>query len=215
MPQLGETVTEGTILRWLKHPGDRVEIDDGLFEVSTEKVDTEVPSAFAGFLRQVLVEEGETVPVGTLLAVITEGADDEVAEIAVAAPASKAPPQSPSPTPRRSAAGRSTEATGGFLSPAVRALLDERGLDAASVRGSGRDGRITRNDVLAAAANPGGTTSHQAADSDRAPLPPDEPGDVSRVGAVDSDGNDGRSGGRHRHRLLDRLSRARVRIVHC
>src|SRR4051794_18093608 len=78
MPQLGETVTEGTITRWIKQPGDRVEIDDSLFEVSTEKVDTEVPSAFAGYLRQVFVAEGETAPVGALLAVITDGPDDEV-----------------------------------------------------------------------------------------------------------------------------------------
>src|SRR6516165_2700120 len=76
MPQLGETVTEGTITRWLKQVGDPVAVDDVLFEVSTDKVDTEVPSAHSGFLREVYVGEGDTVPVGALLAVITESADE-------------------------------------------------------------------------------------------------------------------------------------------
>ena len=84
MPQLGETVTEGTILTWLKQPGEVVEIDDGLFEVSTEKVDTEIPSAVAGVLRVQLVDEGETVPIGTPVAVITATADEalDLAELA-------------------------------------------------------------------------------------------------------------------------------------
>src|SRR5215211_6386453 len=79
MPQLGETVTEGTIIKWLKQVGERIALDDALFEVSTDKVDTEVPSAHAGVLRQILVAEGETVPIGTPLAVITDTADEEVA----------------------------------------------------------------------------------------------------------------------------------------
>ena len=84
MPQLGETVTEGTILTWLKQPGEAVEVDDGLFEVSTEKVDTEIPSAVAGVLRVQLVDEGETVPIGTPVAVITATVDDplDLAELA-------------------------------------------------------------------------------------------------------------------------------------
>src|SRR5436309_1599895 len=95
MPQLGETVTEGTITRWLKQPGDPIAVDDVLFEVSTDKVDTEVPSASAGVLREILVAEGETVPIGTPLAVITDTADEPVAAAPVAAP----PPPSPSPSP--------------------------------------------------------------------------------------------------------------------
>ena len=86
MPQLGETVTEGTIIRWLKQVGDAVAFDDSLFEVSTDKVDTEVPSAYVGVLRQILVAEGETVPVGTLLAVITDTADDELPDVEAPAP---------------------------------------------------------------------------------------------------------------------------------
>src|SRR3712207_9423812 len=76
MPQLGETVTEGTIIRWHVSPGDHVDVDDVLFEVSTDKVDTEVPSAHAGFVRQLLVIEGETVPIGTSVAVLTGSADE-------------------------------------------------------------------------------------------------------------------------------------------
>src|SRR6476646_11359640 len=86
MPQLGETVTEGTIIRWHKAVGDEVAVDDVLFEVSTEKVDTEVPSAHAGVLRAVHVPEGDTVPVGTLLAVITETADEPLEEVAAPDP---------------------------------------------------------------------------------------------------------------------------------
>ncbi len=108
MPQLGETVTEGTITRWLKSVGDPVAVDDVLFEVSTDKVDTEVPSAFAGFLREVYVHEGDTVPVGTLLAVVTATADEsfdstppEPAPVPYSAAPS--PPPSGAPSPRPSA----------------------------------------------------------------------------------------------------------------
>ena len=100
MPQLGETVTEGTIIRWHKAVGDDVAVDDVLFEVSTEKVDTEVPSAHAGVLRAVHVPEGDTVPVGTLLAVITETADEPLEEVPVAAPrAESSPAEAVSPAP--------------------------------------------------------------------------------------------------------------------
>ncbi len=179
MPQLGETVTEGTIVRWLKQAGDEVAVDDVLFEVSTDKVDTEVPSAFAGFLREVYVHEGDTVPIGTLLAVVTDTADEVV----------DAPPEAAAtgdrragrcgrsasrcsrrrrPTvagraggtvrgargmPRRAPLPGAPPAGNGFLSPVVQRLLAEHGLAAGEVVGSGRDGRITRADVLAAATN--------------------------------------------------------------
>ncbi len=150
MPQLGETVTEGTIIKWLKQVGDAVAFDDSLFEVSTDKVDTEVPSAHVGVLRQILVAEGETVPVGALLAVITDSADDELPD--VEAPASApAPararrwrrrpscrsPSGPSRSPARVPASSSNGTDHGFLSPAVRALLDEHGLVSGRRRGLG------------------------------------------------------------------------------
>src|SRR5215218_9721638 len=166
MPQLGETVTEGTITRWLKQVGDTIAVDDLLYEVSTDKVDTEVPSAHAGVLRQILVPEGETVAIGTPLAVIADSADEEVAEAAAPAPA-PAPAPSPAevvqqrtekglPVTKIAASGNGRPSSGGehgFLSPVVRALLAGHGLEPGDVVGSGRDGRITRSDVLAAAAN--------------------------------------------------------------
>jgi pyruvate dehydrogenase E2 component (dihydrolipoyllysine-residue acetyltransferase) len=170
MPQLGETVTEGTITKWLKQVGDPIAVDDVLYEVSTDKVDTEVPSAHAGVLRQILVQEGETVAIGTPLAIITDGADDELTEVPAPAAVAGAPPDEPSSTPAPTPVARSAQAVqpraesrppvttfpangNGFLSPVVRSLLAEHGLDAGEVVGSGRDGRITRADVLAAAAN--------------------------------------------------------------
>jgi 2-oxoglutarate dehydrogenase E2 component (dihydrolipoamide succinyltransferase) len=171
MPQLGETVTEGTIIRWHKQVGDEVAVDDVLFEVSTEKVDTEVPSAHAGVLRVVHVPEGETVPVGALLAVITETADEPLEDVAAAnpapasalAPAAQASPAptgasasvtagSAMPTTAPARAAPSSDDHNGFLSPVVRALLEEHGLRPDDVVGTGTGGRITRNDVVAAAA---------------------------------------------------------------
>src|SRR3954449_7253510 len=96
MPQLGETVTEGTITRWLKQVGDTIAVDDLLYEVSTDKVDTDVPSAHAGVLRQILVPEGETVAIGTALAIIADSADEDVAPAAPPPPPASAPAPAPS-----------------------------------------------------------------------------------------------------------------------
>ncbi|HWW53045.1 MAG TPA: biotin/lipoyl-containing protein, partial [Acidimicrobiales bacterium] len=98
MPQLGETVTEGTITRWAKKVGDKVDIDEILFEVSTDKVDSEVPSSAGGYLAEILVPEGETVDVGTKLAVISEQAVTDGAAPAAEA-AAAAPPPAPAPVP--------------------------------------------------------------------------------------------------------------------
>src|ERR1700759_5118035 len=99
MPQLGETVTEGTITRWIKAVGDAVERDEPLFEVSTDKVDSEVPSPAAGVLSEILVPEGETVEVGVKLAVIGDGARAPPSAAAPAAPAEPAPAPAPEPAP--------------------------------------------------------------------------------------------------------------------
>src|SRR4051794_863708 len=98
MPQLGETVTEGTITRWLKQVGDKVERDELLFEVSTDKVDSEVPAPEAGFLSEIKVAEGETVPVGTVLAVLSDAPGDGAGAPAPAAEA-PAPAAAPAPAP--------------------------------------------------------------------------------------------------------------------
>ena len=158
MPQLGETVTEGTIVRWYKQPGDGVAVDETLFDVSTDKVDAEVPSAVEGVLREIHVGDGEVAPVGTLLGLITTTADEPVAfdEPEPEPGAGTRPGPEPDVSPRddqRRAPVRTASVAGerAVLSPVVRSLLSEHDLDAASVAGSGRDGRITRADVLAAA----------------------------------------------------------------
>jgi pyruvate dehydrogenase E2 component (dihydrolipoamide acetyltransferase) len=150
MPQLGETVVEGTVTRWLKAPGDEVALDEPLFEVSTDKVDTEVPAAHAGVLRSVLVAEGATVAVGTVLALIG-GATEDVEDPASAPEPRQARADAPAP-PRRSPRPDAWERPN--LSPVVARLLEENGLGPHQVPGSGRDGRITRADVLAAVARP-------------------------------------------------------------
>ena len=201
MPQLGETVTEGTIVRWFKQPGDPVEVDEALFDVSTDKVDAEVPSAVHGVVREIHVVDGEAVPVGTVLGIITSTADEPFAPGAAEPAASAAPERAATPAsaaPGRGAPTATTAATGAgpaadrppadrvspagtrvgrqVLSPAVRALVAEHGLDVETINGSGRDGRITRADVLAAGANAGrpGPTAVAAPPSSAQPGPDDE-----------------------------------------
>ena len=211
MPQLGETVTEGTITRWLKSVGDHVDADEPLFEVSTDKVDSEVPAPASGTLSEILVQEGETAEVGTRLAVISDGAGATTsappAQAAQATPTPAAPPQAaatptpaapppparpapstPTPPPRQepvspaattsgappTTSGAPPQAsTGGqLMSPVVRRLLNEYGLDAGEVEGSGEGGRITRNDVLDAASSRQGATTTSAAPPQSAPTAP-------------------------------------------
>ena len=160
MPQLGETVAEGTVAAWHKRRGDTVEKNEVLLDVETDKAATEVPAPVAGVIASVLVPEGETVDVGTVLAVIeAEGA--EAPQAAAGPPVQdgggeSAPEAADGPAPvaasrKRAAGARRREGGGGRLrlSPVVRRLLAEHGIDAREVAVSGRDGRITRNDVLA------------------------------------------------------------------
>jgi 2-oxoglutarate dehydrogenase E2 component (dihydrolipoamide succinyltransferase) len=153
MPQLGETVTEGTITRWLKSVGDQVARDEPLFEVSTDKVDSEVPSPFAGMLSEILVPEGETAGVGTVLAVIGDKASTPgAAPSASPSPAPAPPPPAPPEAPRAPAPTSGEDGSGAqslILSPVVRRLLADNRIPAAEVQGSGPGGRITRADVLA------------------------------------------------------------------
>jgi len=159
MPQLGETVTEGTITRWFKQVGETVAVDEPLFEVSTDKVDSEVPAPQAGVVAEILVPEGETVPVGARLAVISDAAGAAApAPVAAAPEPAPAPAPAPAPEPVRVAAapvaptGGAPNGGGGVVaSPIVRRLITEQGLDPGSITGTGEGGRITRNDVLAAA----------------------------------------------------------------
>ena len=153
MPQLGESVTEGTITRWFKQVGDAVAEDETLFEVSTDKVDSEVPSPAGGVVLEIRVPEGETVDVGTVLAVLGDaGATPPVAAEPVAVePVAAEPPATAGAEPAAAAgdAGPSPATQGLLLSPLVRRLIDEHGLDPATMAGTGLGGRITRDDVLA------------------------------------------------------------------
>jgi len=177
MPALGESVTEGTVTRWLKAVGDEVAMDEPLLEVSTDKVDTEIPSPFAGTLQQILVQEDETVGVGTPLAVIGSGAVATAPAVApapapdaapaapaaapapVAAPAAAPAPEAASaPVPAAPAPVPATPAPAGainavaYLTPLVRKLAAEKSVDVASLTGTGVGGRIRKEDVLEAAA---------------------------------------------------------------
>lgn len=147
MPQLGESVTEGTIGQWLKKPGDKVEKYESLLEVLTDKVNAEVPSPFEGTLVKILVEEGTTVPIGTPICELeVEGA----APTTEAAPAPEAAAELPAAAPVEDASVNKPAAKaqpGVRYSPAVRRLAEEHGIDPATVSGTGAGGRVTRNDV--------------------------------------------------------------------
>lgn len=172
MPQLGETVTEGTITRWVKSVGDTVAADEVLFEVSTDKVDSEVPAPSSGVLTEILVQEGETADVGAVLARIGESGESTGAAPAPAAepaPAPEAPaptaaayppvaqptitqvvgPRSaPEPAPAPSSQESEGPGSGGkVLSPIVRKLINDNGLNPDNINGTGAGGRITREDV--------------------------------------------------------------------
>jgi 2-oxoglutarate dehydrogenase E2 component (dihydrolipoamide succinyltransferase) len=156
MPQLGETVSEGTVTRWLRAQGDTVAANEPLLEIQTDKVSMEIPSLRAGVLVEILVKEGETVPVGAALAWLETdsavAATQEVAIPAAHAPAEPAQAAAPAPTPAPAATPTPdpSEIDGPRPTPLVRRLLDEAGLRAADVTGTGPGGRILREDVAAA-----------------------------------------------------------------
>ncbi|MCY3602035.1 MAG: E3 binding domain-containing protein, partial [Chloroflexi bacterium] len=143
MPQLGESVTEGTVLQWLKQPGDTVALDEPLCEIETEKVAAELPSPFEGTLGEILVPEGETVEVDAPLCTIEEVAGSVPPE-PVAVPASAAEPAGRETVPAVPAADNSRS---GVYSPVVQRLAAKHDIDLAAIAGSGRGGRVTRKDV--------------------------------------------------------------------
>lgn len=157
MPQLGETVSEGTIAAWHKKAGDAVEKGDILLDVETDKVATEIEAPANGVLSSIDVAEGETVDVGTVLAVIA--VEGEVVEEQSAAPASEAAAKA---SDKPASSGLPSRQGGDRVSPAVRRLLKQHSLDISDISGTGRDGRVTRQDVLAcveSGAAPGGAKS--------------------------------------------------------
>ena len=153
MPQMGESIVEGTLTKWLKQPGDHVERDEPLFEISTDKVDTEIPSPAAGTLREVLVEEGKTVGINTVVARIEDGAGNGAAPAKPAVAASAPPVQAPTPAPAAAAAPVAEAAAPAEialpLSPLVRKMARENNIDLSRVKGTGAGGRITKQDLEA------------------------------------------------------------------
>jgi pyruvate dehydrogenase E2 component (dihydrolipoamide acetyltransferase) len=168
MPQMGVSVSEGTITRWLKQEGEQIEADEPLLEISTDKVDTEVPSPASGTLTQILVQEGETVDVGTKLGQIGGGAATEApaqatesapapaqpataeaaAEADAASPAETPAPAAPEPSAAPPAAPTPSGNGKGFVSPVVARIAGEHGIDPSQVPGTGSGGRVTKKDIL-------------------------------------------------------------------
>jgi 2-oxoglutarate dehydrogenase E2 component (dihydrolipoamide succinyltransferase) len=175
MPQLGETVAEGTVTKWHKKVGDTVKADEGLFDVETDKVSTEVPAPASGVIAEIVVAEGATAKVGARLAVIRE-AGASAAQPSVASRQPPAATQQAVTTPgARPATPAGAKAEGvGLISPVVSRLLAEHNLNARDIRGTGRDGRITREDVLGhiaqSAQPPAATRQSSAAGSETIPL---------------------------------------------
>jgi pyruvate dehydrogenase E2 component (dihydrolipoamide acetyltransferase) len=185
MPQMGVSVSEGTITKWLKQEGEQIAADEPLLEISTDKVDTEVPSPGEGIVQQILVQEGETVDVGTKLAVISpEGAPAAAEEpaqgpeptaepapepaTAEAAAAAAAPSTAETPAPVPAPAAPDVSGNGKtFVSPVVARIAAEHGIDVGSVPGTGQGGRVTKKDILA-------FVEGGAAAAPAAPAPPAE-----------------------------------------
>ena len=201
MPQMGESIVEGTLTKWLKKAGEHVERDEPLFEISTDKVDTEIPSPAAGVLKEVLVEEGKTVAISTVVGRIEEGAGNGASAPASAAakqaPTAAAPAPAAAPTPKAAepnaepdaqpepplaaeppsqtpsqppaaAAQADGDSQAGALSPLVRKMAREYGIDLRQVKGTGGGGRVTKQDLEAYMSAQGARTMAQAG----APAPP-------------------------------------------
>jgi 2-oxoglutarate dehydrogenase E2 component (dihydrolipoamide succinyltransferase) len=183
VPTLGESVTEATIGRWFKKAGDAVAVDEPLVELETDKVTIEVPAPSAGTLGEIVAKDGETVAVGALLGQIKEGAGGAAAKPAAPAAKPAAAAAAPSPTPA-SIATRAAPADVP-LAPSVRKISAESGIDAATVPGSGKDGRVTKGDMLAAiekaASAPTPVNQPAAAVQVRAPSPADDAAREERV----------------------------------
>ena len=186
MPQMGVSVSEGTITKWLKSEGEPIGRDEPLLEISTDKVDTEVPSPAEGVVAQILVQEGETVEVGTVLAVIApegaapaaepeaapEPATQEAADASEAAASETAQPTAPTPPPAPAAPAPAAAPESGngrtFVSPVVARIASEHGVDPNAVQGTGAGGRVTKKDILAFVEGGG-----QAATPAAPPAPPE------------------------------------------
>jgi len=192
MPQMGESIVEGTLTKWLKKPGEHVERDEPLFEISTDKVDTEIPSPSAGVLAEIVVDEGKTVGINAVVGRIQDGPNGATppapaAVTAAAPPAPPAPalaPASPPPAPGPVAeepVATVVEETAGPLSPLVRKMARENNIDLSKVRGTGLGSRITKHDLEAYLSST--QAAPQAPAPPPAPPPPPAPAAVATIPA--------------------------------
>jgi 2-oxoglutarate dehydrogenase E2 component (dihydrolipoamide succinyltransferase) len=185
VPTLGESVTEATIGRWFKKAGDAVAVDEPLVELETDKVTIEVPAPSAGTLSEIAAKDGETVAVGALLGQIKDGAAGAAAVKPAQAPAKPAAPAAPPPPAAAAPAAAKAPPADAPLAPSVRKISAESGIDAATVPGSGKDGRVTKGDMLAAiekaASAPTPVNQPAASVQVRAPSPADDAAREERV----------------------------------
>jgi 2-oxoglutarate dehydrogenase E2 component (dihydrolipoamide succinyltransferase) len=164
VPQLPESVADATLVAWHKKPGDAVHRDENLVDLETDKVVLEVPAPAAGVIRELKVQDGATVTSGQLLALLDEGAT------ATAAPAAKSAAPAAKAAPKAEPAAAKAAAAPEKLAPSVRRLVEEHKLDAGTIPGSGRDGRVTKGDVLAHMAGPGPAASSPAPEAANVPV---------------------------------------------
>jgi 2-oxoglutarate dehydrogenase E2 component (dihydrolipoamide succinyltransferase) len=186
---MGESIFEGTITKWLKKPGDKVQRDEPLFEISTDKVDAEIPAPASGVLQEIKVSEGNTVQVNTVVGIIGEGNGASASASAPAKPAEPAPPPAqraapappPPPAPTQTTSTKEEDESDVRSSPLVRKLAREHNIDLAQVNGTGTGGRVSKQDVLdfveSRISAPAAQPSPQAPAS-RAPAPAAIPGDL-------------------------------------
>jgi 2-oxoglutarate dehydrogenase E2 component (dihydrolipoamide succinyltransferase) len=184
VPTLGESVSEATIGKWFKKPGDAVAVDEPLVELETDKVTIEVPAPAAGTLAEISAKDGDTVAVGAILGMIKEGAGGAKAAPAKAAPATEAKPAA-KPASAAPAQPPKVAAADAPLAPSVRKIAAETGTDPSKVDGTGKDGRLTKGDMMAAieraASTPTPVTQPAAAIQVRAPSPADDASREERV----------------------------------
>jgi len=181
LPQLGESVTEGTITRWLKNVGDKVSIDEAIVEISTDKVDTEIPSPSAGVISEIRVVQDQVAPVGAILAVISTSASAAVSAPAPVAPVVSTPAPVVAPpvatpqvvnTPAPVVFNNSqTAANDSFTTPIVRKLAKEQGVDLSQIKGTGINGRVRKDDVLNVAKSNAAPTSQSPSPVATTPSP--------------------------------------------
>ena len=158
MPQMGESIFEGTIVKWLKQPGDRVEKDEPLFEISTDKVDAEIPSPTAGILTEIKVHEGATVEINTVVAVIGGSGSAPPQQASSPSPAASASPKTASQTaPQAEPAASQPAGQSRRSSPLVRRIAKEHNIDLSRVPGTGSEGRISKEDILLFLSHPPST----------------------------------------------------------